>query len=189
MNVLPSLPPVPEIRTRRDLDALLENIAQLHRVRDDLRREQENEIAGVRQRYRASFAELENFLALETGWAEAWARAHRHDFTADGTLVGAQTTIGFRAEPPRVERASRRWTWSRIAATLGELDWGRRYLRTPAPEVDQAALTADLGKLSHDDLRAAGMIVVQGDSFYITPPIRESETATAMIEPDWQKAA
>jgi phage host-nuclease inhibitor protein Gam len=180
-DVAPS--PAPSIRTRHDLQALLENIAELQRERDELRRAQENELAAVRQRHRAPLAELETFLQLETGWAEAWARAHPEALAADRSLTFAQVTIGFRAESPRIERASRRWTWSRIAQTLGEVAWGKRYLRTPAPEVDQAALTADLAKLSPEELRAVGMVVVQGDQFYITPH------SDASGETEWQAAA
>ncbi len=170
-------PPSPAPRSRRDLDALLENIARLHRERDELRRAQEDALTAVRLRYRARLAELETFLELETGWAEAWARAHPEALAADRTLASPHAVLGFRAEPPRVERASRRWTWSRIAQTLAGLDWGRRYLRTPAPEVDQDALNADLGRLSPDDLRAAGLKIVQGDPFYLMPHAPSADAA------------
>ncbi len=97
-------------------------------------------------------------------------------------------TIGFRAELPRIERASRRWTWSRIATALAALPWGRRYLRIPEPVVDQEALVADLGKLSREELRAAGMEVVEGEHFFLTPRAAD-ESAAENSEPVWQEAA
>lgn len=169
------------IQTRQQLDAVLENIAQLHRERDELQRAQEQEIAAVRQRYHASLAEMENYLEVETSWAEAWARAHPGAFAADRSLACAHATIGFRALAPRLERASRRWTWSRIALTLAGLDWGRRYLRIPPPEVDKDALLADLDRLSPVDLRAAGLRLAQGEQFFINPH--------PPAEPAWQEAA
>jgi len=172
---------VPTIRTRQQLEAVLENIAHLQRERDELFRAQENEIAAVRQRYRASLAELEQFIELETSWAEAWARENPGALAADRSLTSPHATIGFRAAPPRIERASRRWTWSRIALTLAGLAWGKRYLRIPAPEVDRDALLADLDRLSPVDLRAAGLRIVQGEHFFInTQPT---------TEPAWQEAA
>jgi len=113
-------------------------------------------------------------------WAEAWARQHPEVFSPARTLACPHATIGFRAEPPRIERASRSWNWSRIAETLGELDWGRRYLRTPAPEVDKEAIVADLARLSPSDLRETGLKIIHGDRFYVALPTSA---------PAWQEAA
>jgi phage host-nuclease inhibitor protein Gam len=185
----PSQAPAPAIQTRCHLDAVLENIARLHREREELYFAQENEIAAVRQKYRAPLAEMEHYLDLETSWAESWARGNPGAFAADRSLACDHATIGFRAEPPRIERASRRWTWSRIALTLAGLAWGNRYLRVPAPEVDKEALLADLADLSPLDLRDAGIKIVQGERFFITPhPDNETISASA-LEPAWQEAA
>ncbi len=170
MTSLPSpSPATPAIQTLEQLEAVLQNIAHLQHERDKLYHAQEKEIAVVRQRYRAPLAEVENYLALETSWAESWTLAHPEMLAADRSLLCAHATIGYRAEPPRIERASRHWTWSRIAVTLAGLAWGKRYLRIPSPEVDKDALLADLATLSLDDLRLAGMRVAQGERFYITP--------------------
>ena len=171
----------PAIQTRQQLEAVLENIAHLQRARDELRRVEQDELAAVRQRYRAPLAEMEHYLDLEMGWAESWAHAHAEALGAGRSLTCAHAAIGFHATPPRIERASRRWTWSRIAGTLAGFAWGRRYLRVPAPEVDKEALLADLARLSPVELRDAGIKVVQGVRFFITPH-QPAETA-------WQEAA
>ena len=181
MTPTPSQAAAPAIQTRQQLDAVLENIAHLQHERDELYLTQENEIAAVRQRYRAPLTEMEHYLDLETSWAESWARAHPEAFSAERSLACAHATIGFRATPPRIERASRRWTWSRIAVTLAGLAWGKRYLRIPSPEVDKDALLADLADLSPVELRNAGIKVAQGESFFITPH--------RPAEPAWQEAA
>ena len=185
MTLTPSPAAAPAIQTRQQLDAVLENIAHLQRERDELYRTQENEIAAVRQRYRAPLAEMEHYLELETSWAESWARGNPGAFAADRSLACAHATIGFRATPPRIERASRRWTWSRIALTLAGLAWGKRYLRIPAPEVDKDALLADLADLSPVELRHAGIKIVPGERFFITP----NPASTPEAEPAWQEAA
>ncbi len=183
MTPLPSLPvtAAPAIQTREQLEAVLENIADLQRERDALHHEQEKEIALVRQRYRGPLTEVENYLTSETSWVEAWVLAHPEILAADRSLTCAHVTIGFRAEAPRIERASRRWTWSRIAETLAGLTWGQRYLRTPPPEVDKDAILGDLPHLSLEDLRLAGMRVAQGERFFITPH--------SAAEPAWREAA
>ena len=75
--LFPPAPTTPAIRTRAQLDMLLENISELHREREAAWQAQEADIAAVRQRHRAHLTELQNLLALETSWAEAWARANR----------------------------------------------------------------------------------------------------------------
>ena len=185
----PPSPAAPAIQTRAQLDAVLENIVHLRSARDELRREQENEINTVRQRYRVPLAEIDHYLELETGWAEAWARANPGAFAADRSLACVHATVGFQAEPTRIERASRRWTWSRIALTLAEFAWGQRYLRVPEPEVDKEALLADLPRLSTVDLRDAGIRVVEGERFYITPHSEAGTAAGAPAESPWREAA
>jgi len=185
----PSPAAAPAIQTRQQLDAVLENIAHLQRERDELYHAQETEIAAVRQRYRAPLAEMEHYLDLETSWAESWARGNPSVLAADRSLACAHATLGFRATPPRIERASRRWTWSRIALTLAGLAWGKRYLRIPSPEVDKEALLADLADLSPVELRHAGLRVVQGERFFITPHQPAETASTPGAEPAWQEAA
>jgi len=189
LSSVPPPAPAPTIRSRAQLEVLLENIAELHRERAALWDAQEAEIAAVRARYRAPLAEVQNLLAAETSWAEAWARNHRAELGPGGTLATAQATLGFRAEAPRIERASRRWTWSRIAVTLAGLPWGRRYLRVPEPVVDPEALLADLAQLSRADLRAAGMEVVEGEQFFLTPRGAEESAAAPEPESGWREAA
>ena len=189
MIQLPQSATAPVIQTRPQLEAVLENIARLQGEREALYRAQENEIAAVRQRYRAQLAEMDHYLDLETSWAETWAIAHPDAFAADRSLACAHATLGFRATPPRLERASRRWTWSRIALTLAGLAWGKRYLCTPAPEVDKEALVADLAHLSPVELRNAGLRVVQGEHFFITPHSTPETISNTTPEPAWQEAA
>jgi phage host-nuclease inhibitor protein Gam len=172
----------PAITSRQELDAVVENIVQLQLNRAELEREQEQDIAAVRQKFRAPLAEIERYLTLETSWVETWARQHSDTFRDRQSLALTHAVIGFRTTPCRVDRASRKWTWGAIAQKLGELAWGRRYLRQPALEVNKEALLADLSPV---ELRTAGLKIVQEERFYIAPH-RETEAASA---DDWQEAA
>jgi phage host-nuclease inhibitor protein Gam len=184
----PHQPDAPRIQNREELDAVVENIVQLQLERDELEIAREQEITAIRRKYGAPLAELERYLRLEMSWVTIWATEHPGEFSDRRTLECAHATIGFCATPPRVARASRKWTWSGIAARLGETTWGRHYLRQTAPEVDKEALLADRLELDADELRQAGLKIVQDERFYITPHDRVEETLIP-DEPVWQEAA
>ena len=171
----------PAIKTRQQLEAVVENIAQMRLTRTELARDFENELEAVRQKYRPQLAEMERYLDMETAWVEKWARENPAALNADRTLRCEHATLGYRVAPPRIERATRAWTWSRIAAALADLPWGARYLRQPEPEVNKEALVADLPRLNHADLRNAGIRVAHGERFFVTPHNQP--------EPNWQEAA
>jgi phage host-nuclease inhibitor protein Gam len=187
MNTIPHPrpAPTPTITSRHELDAVVENIVQLQLNRAEIERNQDQEIADIRQKYRAPLAEIERYLTLETSWVENWARANPSAFTGRQSLALTHAVIGFRISPHRVDRASRKWTWTDIALKLGELAWGRRYLRQPALEVNKEALLADRAELAPAELKQAGLKIVQEERFYISPH-RENDTAETH---DWQEAA
>jgi phage host-nuclease inhibitor protein Gam len=184
----PSQPAVPAIQTLQELDAVVENIVQLQLNRASLERDQEQEIAGIRQKYRSPLAELDRYLLLETTWVENWARANSEAFPERRSLACTHATIGFRVSPPRVDRASRKWTWTDIALKLGELAWGRRYLRQPALEVNKEALLADRAELVAPELRKVGLKIVQEERFFLTPHGPTPGSASTP-EGEWREAA
>ena len=183
---LPAGTPAPAITSRHELDAVVENIVQLQLNRAEIEREQDQEIAGIRQKFRAPLAEIERYLTLETSWVETWARSNPDTFRDRQSLALTHAVIGFRVSPHRVDRASRKWTWSSIAEKLGEMAWGRRYLRQPPLEVNKEALLADRSDLSAAELRTVGLKIVQEERFYIAPH-RETEGIDA--NEAWQEAA
>jgi len=187
MQPLPPQPVTPSIQNRRQLDAVIENIVQLQLRRNELENAREKEIADVRQKYHAPLAEVERYLLLETSWAETWARNNPGAFDKTRALARPYATIGFHTPPPRVERAGRRWTWAAIVVKLGETDWGRRYLRVPAPEVNKDAILADRTRLPAEELRLAGIKIVHQERFFITP--LGGNGSVNGERPDWQEAA
>ena len=172
----PSPPAAPQITTRQELDAVVENIVQLQLERAELEQTLERELAEVRQRYRRPLAEIDRFLLMELRWVEDWAERHPGLFGAAQSLELTHAVIGFRVTPPRVDRASRRWTWAEIAAKLGEVGWGRRYLRQAAPEVNKEALLADRAELLPAELKLVGLKIAQDRRFFLTPH-READPA------------
>ena len=148
---------------------MVENIVQLQLSRAEIESEQEREILAIRQKFRAPLAELDRYLLIETNWVETWAATNPNVFAEKRTLSCTHAILGFRLSPPRLERLSRKWSWSDIAAKLGEIAWGHRYLRHPAPEVNKEALLSDRQELSPAELKKVGSKVVQIDRFFIQP--------------------
>ena len=187
MTTLSSPEMGPTIRTRDQLNAVVENIVLLRLEQAELDRAQADEIAAIREKYRAPLTEVDRYLQMETAWVEAWARQNPGEFTRERIIDCPHARVGYRVMAPRVERASRRWTWTEAALALAETEWGRRYLRAPEPEVDKEAILADLATLSTDDLRQAGIKIVQGERFFIEPH-GEAEPCASSDE-NWQEAA
>jgi phage host-nuclease inhibitor protein Gam len=182
----PSQPASPTIENRQQLDSVVENIVQLQLNRAELERAQDQEIATIRQRFRGPLAEMDRYLLLESTWVETWARSNPDAFVDKRCLACTHATIGFRITPPKVERASRKWTWAEISSKLSDLAWGRRYLRQPAPEVNKEALLADRAELAPAELRKVGLKIVQEERFFISAHGAES---ASLAENDWQEAA
>jgi phage host-nuclease inhibitor protein Gam len=180
-------PAAPVIQTRPQLEALVENIVELKAQRSELLDAQDAELAGIREKYRLPLAEIERYLTLEMAWAEAWARNHPAALGTTREIECAKATIGFRLTPPRVERASRKWTWHAIALKLAEVGWGQRYLRVPAAEVNKEAILAERGAVSPEELRLAGLKIIEGERFFVAP--HGTAEPPGEVEPDWREAA
>ena len=175
----------PVIGNLLELDALVENIVELQRSRSELLDAQDAALDAVRQKYRAPLAEVERYLAMEMGWAETWARQNPVRLKSERKLDCTHATIGFRQPEPRVERASRKWTWTAAAQRLAEVAWGGYYLRTPAVEVNKEALVADRAKFTPEQLREVGLKMVEQERFHVA-----AHGADVAEEPtDWQEAA
>jgi len=187
MTSLPYPSTAPVIRSREQLDAVVENIVRMRQELREILRTQEREIASIREKHRGPLSELDSFLQKESAWVEAWVQSNPSELDENRCVECPQATIGFRVGLPRVERASRKWTWTEAALKLAETTWGRRYLRIPSPEVDKEAILADLRHLPVDDLRESGIKIVQGERFFIEAHEAAEETVSSGTS--WQEAA
>ena len=167
--------PEPVIKTRSQLEIVLENLLHVRRELDQLFAERDAELDAVRRKYQSRIDNLANLVRQEEGWVWTWAEANPSALGAARRLECAHATLGYEKQAPFLDRASRRWTWSRIVEALRETTWGAKYLKTSEPQVDKDALLADLDKLSVEDLRAAGIKVFQGDRFFIADKSAKKE--------------
>jgi hypothetical protein len=172
-TLAPIQPPV--IKTRAQFEIVVENIVEMKRSRADAVNMMEMEIAAVREKHQKLILEIEHHLRAETEWAQMWFLQHPEVMDKDRALKLNVATVGLVSSGRELVRASRRWTWTRIAEALGQLPWGKNYLRQPEPEVDKDKVLANLAVLDPVELRAAGLKVIEGEHFFIEPkPSTES---------------
>lgn len=157
------------IKTLAQFEAVVENIVELKRSRAEIIATLDREIAAVREKYQKLIAEMDGHLRTETEWAQTWFSQHPEVMDEKRSLRLPCATVGFVPTDRTVARASRRWTWGKIAKALADLPWGKDYLRQPDPEVDKAKILANLATLSVTDLRQAGLKIIDGERFCIEP--------------------
>lgn len=89
-------------------------------------------------------------------------------------------TVGFRTNPPKVEKALDKDTWEAIAKRIELVPWGETYLHRKDPTVNKDALLTDRANLTSEQLAQIGVRIVQGETFYISPAF---EGASAVSKP------
>ena len=167
------------IVSREALDAAVAEVATLKIQYAAAKADLELEIARAQERRQEQMLALRQRIEAREAGVFVYCQQHRAQLFPDKKSIDfLLATVGFRTEPPSVEKSSRKDTWTAIAQRLETLEWGARYINTPEPEVDKKALLADREKLSPDQLSEAGLRFEQDEFFYISP---NSEVAARTV--------
>jgi phage host-nuclease inhibitor protein Gam len=167
------------IVSREALDAAVAEVATLKIQYAAAKADMELEIARVQERRQEQMLALAKKIEVREAGVFVYCQQHRAKLFPDKKSIDfLLATVGFRTEPPSVEKNSRRDTWSAIAQRLEALEWGARYVHSPEPEVDKKALLADRERLDIEQLSQAGIRFEQDELFYITP---KSEVAARTV--------
>src|SRR5580700_782838 len=178
MNKKEKLRTIPVV-SREALDAAVAEVATLKLQFAAAKTNMELEIARVQERHQEQMLTLAKQIEIREAGIFVYCQQRRAQLFPDKKSIDfLLATVGFRTEPPSVEKSSRKDTWSAIAQRLEALEWGARYVNTPEPEVDKKALLADREKLSLEQLSEAGIRFEQDELFYITP---KSEVAARTV--------
>ena len=158
------------VLSREGLEAAVAEAATLKIQFAAAKAAMELEIARVQERHQEPLLALGRQIEIREAGVFVYCQQHRAQlFTEKKSMDFLLATVGFRTEPPSVEKCSKKDTWSAIAKRLEALDWGVRYITTPDPEVDKKALLADRDRLTAGQLSEAGIRFEQDEFFYITP--------------------
>jgi phage host-nuclease inhibitor protein Gam len=167
------------VLSREALEAAVAEVATLKIQYAAAQAALELEIARVQERHQEQMLSLGKQIEIREAGIFVYCQQHRPQlFPGKKSMDFLLATVGFRTEPPSVEKCSRKDTWSSIAQRLEALAWGARYVNTPEPEVDKKALLADREKLTAEQLSEAGLRFEQDELFYITP---KSEVAARTV--------
>ena len=178
MNKKEKIQTVP-ILSREALEVAVAEVATLKIQFAAAEAEMELEIARVQERHQGPMLALAKRIQIREAGVFVYCQQHRAQLFPDKKSIDfLLATVGFRTEPPSVEKSSRKDTWTAIAQRLEALGWGSRYVNIPEPEVDKKALLADREKLSLEQLSEAGIRFEQDELFYITP---KSEIAARTV--------
>ncbi len=86
--------------------------------------------------------------------------------------------IGFRTNPPKVEKRVSKDTFEAVVERLESLAWGEKYVKYAEPSLDREALLKDRAVLTEEQLAQVGIKFVQGTTFFITPKFETAESVT-----------
>jgi phage host-nuclease inhibitor protein Gam len=158
------------IPSRQALEATVSEIATLKLQCAAAKAALELEIAAARDRRQGQLLALARQIESREAGVSLYCQKHRAElFPGKKSLDLPLATVGYRTEPPSVEKCSKKDTWRTIARRLEDLDWGCFYLTAPDPEVDKQALLADRARLTAAQLSEVGIRFQQDEVFYINP--------------------
>jgi len=124
------------------------------------------------KKYAPDIEVCEQFISDSEAALEAWALAHPEEFpTKKKSIKFASGTIGFRDGKPKLELASKTWSWDKALEAVQK--FLPNFIRN-APEIDKAALIAQAAELQ-PALRSCGLKVIQGERFFAKPELTDTE--------------
>jgi phage host-nuclease inhibitor protein Gam len=158
------------VLSREALDSAVAEVATLKIQYTAAKAALELEIAALQERRQGHLLSLAKQIESREAGVFVYCQQHRNKlFPEKKSLDLLLATVGYRTEPPSVEKCSKKDTWSAIARRLETLPWGALYFTTPEPEVDKKALLSARDRLTGEQLAEAGIRFEQDELFYITP--------------------
>lgn len=162
----------PALRTRSDVEAVLNDISLVTINRNRAHLAMDAEITAIKERHEASITECNKLLAEKTDLIRSWAEANPSEFGHAKSLDLFHAVIGWRTGQPQLKTLSG-WTWDRVLEKLKSA--GRHFYIRSKEEVNKQQIIADRELLTPEELRNLGVRVIQDESFFIDPKLTELE--------------
>lgn len=170
------------VLSRESLDAAVAQVATLKIQYAAARADMELEIARVQESHQAALLALSQQIEAAEAGVFIYCQQNRAELFPDKKSIDfLLAVVGFRLNPPSVEKRSKKDTWSAVATRLASLPWGAPYVVDPPPEVNKRALLTDQANLTSEQMAAAGLRFEQDEEFFITPK-SEVASATSMAQ-------
>jgi phage host-nuclease inhibitor protein Gam len=157
------------IKSAEALEAAVAQYVRLKLEKAEKEIKIEQEKAEIDAKHQSALVEMNDAIEAVEIAAEVYCERHPEIFGEAKSIDLVLAKIGYRTNPPKVEKNRGKEKWELIAARLLSTDWGEKYIRYPDPEVNKEALIADRAVLTEDQLEDAGVSVVQEETFFIEP--------------------
>lgn len=104
------------VQTREEMEEIVRELCELSIQQDLLTAQRDEYIMEVRERYKASLAEIEPRIARLLDRAESWADAHPEEFRGK-SIEMTHGIVGYRTGTPKLVTLAR-WTWAKVLDAL-----------------------------------------------------------------------
>jgi phage host-nuclease inhibitor protein Gam len=160
---------VPPIATLDGLNARTNQLVEMSTKLAKYKAERDKKIAKINTEFDEEHAELVQEIDAITTSCHLYCTAHPEIFgPKKRSIEFGNAVVGFRTNPPKVEKIHSKDTWENVAFRIQEQPWGESYVRETI-ECRKDALIADREKLTAEQLRTVGVEITQGETFYIDP--------------------
>jgi len=158
----------PVISTRAEAEKTLGEIAAHTATLNGLKAELDAQLTAARQTYEGKIDALAKAIEEKSGLLQQWAEANTEEFGKAKSIELLHGRLGFRTGMPKLKTLAG-WTWDKVVGAL-DTAWVRI-----KREADKEGMLAahQRGELDDADLRAAGVRVVQDESFFVEPKAEE----------------
>lgn len=165
---------VPVIQSEEGLATLVNTYIEKILVLASRKAELEAQIAAQNRRFEEENATLINECDVMLASAQLFAESRPDLFAAAGSSglrsrVYRNAVVGFRTNPPKVEKRVSKDTWEAIIGRLSGTPWGYAYVTTPDPVLDKEGLLRDRASLDAAQLASVGIAIHQAETFFVKP--------------------
>lgn len=167
------------ITSRESMEASVADIVRLKLEYAERTAAMEQEIAAVQKKHQDAILSVARQIEIFEASVYMFCQNNRATlFPEKKSLDTLLAEVGFRLNPPSVEKIKNKDTWGTIALRLQASEWGKDYVREADPEVNKAALLAKRTELNEADLKKVGLVIEQEENFYIDPKSQIAERTT-----------
>lgn len=169
--------------SREGMDAAVADIVNLKLEITKETAEMEKEIAAIQKKYQPKILALSEAVETKEVGVMLFCEKNRDTlFPQKKSLELLVAEVGFEMNPPKVEKRRSKESWGVIAKRLLTLPWGESYVREADPEVDKQALISNRKTLTAEQLKEAGVDIIQEEQFFIRPKSEIAAATTVITE-------
>ena len=158
------------IDTPDGLAAAVNRYVAVSLTMEELKAAHERRVASINQEFELATVDLVAEIESLSNGAHLFCEQHRDLFPEGAKSIAYRNAVvGFRNNPPKVDKVIAKDTWDAIAKRMAGLAWAVDYIRDGEPSVDKDAILAHRADLPEAMLKKVGIVITQGETFFINP--------------------